>query len=83
MRKSIEELKREGEEIARKLGNGVIYVGPWLEEDRFLFHTFNDDRAFTGTTFVARNLKEAKEKLIEKRKLFGKPLPDFSHLEPS
>ena len=85
MKKNIEELQREGEEIARKLGNGVIYAGPWLDEDgnsdTFLFHTFNDDPAFTGTTFTAKTLEEAKNRLIEKRKLFSLPLPNFEHSE--
>jgi hypothetical protein len=86
MRESIKELEKEGRAIAEKLGNGVTYLGPWFhdeEKKEFLWHTFNDDPAFTGTTFTAKTFQEAKEKLIEKRKLFGMPLPNFQHLEPS
>jgi hypothetical protein len=78
--KSKKELRKEGEAITKKLGNGVIYAGPWFKDDRqkiFLYHTFTDDQAFTGTTFTAKDLESAKLKLVEKRKLFGMKLPSF------
>ena len=74
---SIESLKREGEKIAEKLGNGVTYLGPQVVDGKFLYHFFNDNPAFTGTAFTAITFEEAKQKLIGKRKLFSMPLPDF------
>ena len=80
MERSTEELKKEGEEIAKKLGNGVIYNGPWLDdgslddgsEGKLVFHTFTD-AAETGTTFVAKTLKQAKQRLMKKRKMYNAP----------
>lgn len=76
MKKSIEELTREGEEIARRLGNGAIYIGPQLANDKLVYHMFNDS-AVTDTSFAAKTFKEAKQVLIERRKRFGAKLPNF------
>ena len=73
-------LEEEGREIAEKLGNGVTCIGPWFfdeKEKEFVWHTFNDDRAFTGTTFTGKNLEEAKQNLIDSRKRFGAKPPIF------
>ncbi len=78
-----EVLTREGKEIARKLGNGVFYCGPWFGDDgetEFLGHTFNDSRIMTGSAFLAKNLQEAKERLVVCRIRFNKPLPTFQQL---
>ena len=61
---------KEGHRIAREIGHGVVYNGPQLVDDEFLFHMFTDEEA-TGTTFGARTLEEAKAKLMEKRQQFG------------
>ena len=66
--KSREELVKEGEEIARQLGNGVSYLGPYFDiHDKFWLHFFNDDIKESGTSFTAKTFEEAKEKLIQKR----------------
>lgn len=63
----------EGERIASQLG--LIYAGPQMWGETFLFHTFTD--TVTGTTFGALNLTQAKAGLIIKRQLFKMKPPDF------
>jgi hypothetical protein len=63
-------LKRQGELIAEQLGGGVMYVGPQMDNDSFVFHIFNDD-AVTDTSFTGKTFEEAKVSLIEKRSAFG------------
>ena len=63
----------EGQRIAEQLGNGVVYVGPWLPYGRngeFYGHFFVD-RAVTGTSFVANTFDQAKAALIKSRREFG------------
>ncbi|MBA7617874.1 hypothetical protein ES703_25192 [subsurface metagenome] len=63
-------LAEEGERIAKQLGNGVIYNGPWWKsKDEFIGHTFTDV-AVTGTTFICHDLEDCKARLIQKRKEF-------------
>ena len=54
----------EGESIAKTLG--VRFIGYWDEISKFLF---NDDNE-TGTSFAAKDLDEARQKLKQKRKEF-------------
>ncbi len=80
MERNIEALEKEGRAIAEELGNGVAYMGPWFRDGGkkdFFKHIFNDDPRITDSTFTAGTLEEAKRKLIEKRKLFGAPSPNF------
>ena len=72
MKKSIEKIKKEGENIAKKLGNGVRYAGPQMHKNKLAYHVFNDD-AVTDCSIAANTFKEAKEELIEKRRLFNAP----------
>jgi hypothetical protein len=69
---------KEGEKIARMLKNGITYIGPQIDIDEksFYCHLFNDKES-TDTTFAARDIKEAKEKLIELRIVFKAPPPKF------
>ena len=67
-------LAEEGERIAKQLGNGVIYNGPWMRKGKFIGHTFSDV-AVTGTTFVCQELEDCKAKLIQRRKEFGAEPP--------
>lgn len=75
--KGIEEIKKEGKDIAQKLGNGVRYAGPQISDGELVYHLFNDD-AVTDCSFAANTIEEAKEKLVEKRRLFNAPPPNFS-----
>ncbi len=68
--------QEEGERIARQLGNGVRYVGPQMNYEKFYVHLFNDD-AVTGTAFACLNLEECKAKLMQVRKKFGAEPPTF------
>ena len=77
MKKTNEELRSEGRSIAEKLGNGVRYVAPWMDNGNFRFHLFNDD-AVTDTSFSAKTLEEAKKKLTLNRKAFNASLPTFT-----
>ena len=76
MERSLEEITKEGNDITRKLGNGVRYAGPQMDEGILAYHLFNDD-AVTDSSFAAMFLEEAKEKFIEKRIAFNAPLPVF------
>ena len=76
MERSIEDIKKEGAEITKKLGNGVRYAGPQMYKGRLEYHLFNDD-AVTDGSFTALSFKEAKEALIKKRIDFDAPLPNF------
>jgi hypothetical protein len=76
MKKNEREARREGNSIARRLGNGVRYAGPQMSGDRFEFHLFNDD-AVTGGSFAALSLREAKEELVKTRERFDAPPPTF------
>ena len=70
----------EGQKIARKLGNEVIYSGPWLPygpKGEFLGHFFTD--RVTGSTFPAKTLEEAKAILIQSRKDWGEKPPVFAN----
>ena len=73
-------IEQEGQRIAEELGHGVVYLGPWLPYGRkgeFFGHFF-DDRAVTGTSFVAKTLDEAKAALIKARREFGAKPPVFA-----
>lgn len=62
----IEQTNQEGLSIAKKLG--IRFLGIWKEvENKYVF---NDDDG-TGTSFLAGNMEEAKEKLKQKYKDFG------------
>lgn len=74
MKRNMTEIKAEGNEMARILGNGVRYAGPQIDKDELVYHLFNDD-AVTDASFTALSLKEAKKSLIRKRKEFGAPPP--------
>ncbi|GAI89376.1 unnamed protein product, partial [marine sediment metagenome] len=66
--------------IARKLGNEVIYKGPWLpngEKGEFYGHWFTD--RVTGSSFAAKTLEEAKAILIQSRKDWGEKPPVFAN----
>ena len=76
MKRDIADIKKEGIDIAEKLGNGIRYNGPQMYDGKFEFHVFTDDFA-TRTTFVALSLEGAKDRLIEVRKSFNAPLPNF------
>lgn len=76
MERSIEEIRKEGNDIAKKLGNGVRYAGPQMAEGKLEYHLFNDD-AVTDGSFSAVSLEEAKEKFIAERISFNAPLPNF------
>jgi len=65
-----EEYYIKGKEIARELG--IRYVGPQYEKDKLLGHMFEDVQTETGTSFMAKNLTEARAKLAEKRELWRK-----------
>jgi len=70
----------EGQKIARKLGNEVIYSGPWLPygpKGEFMGHFFSD--MVTGSTFPAKTLEEAKAILIQSRKDWGEKPPVFAN----
>ena len=74
-----EQLSREGKEIARQLGNGVGYYGPWLPfgpEGEFLGHLIQDDAVTIGS-FTVMDIDDAREKLVELRKNFGAEPPVF------
>ncbi|MBA7516369.1 hypothetical protein ES705_08417 [subsurface metagenome] len=71
--------QEEGERIARQLGNGVIYNGPQMYNDKLYAHIFTD-AAVTGTTFACLGLEECKANLIQKRKDFGAAPPAFSQI---
>jgi len=64
-----------GQEIAEKLGNGLHYDGPQYSGEQFVY--LFTDVAASGTTFGARSLEDAREKLIGKRKAFGLEPPVF------
>lgn len=73
-------IEQEGQRIAEELGHGVVYLGPWLPYGRkgeFFGHFF-DDRAVTGTSFVAKTLDGAKDALIKARERFSAKIPVFS-----
>jgi len=55
----------EGQSIAKALG--IRLVGYWEDAKSYLF---NDDEE-TGTSFLAKDIDEARKKLKEKRKEFG------------
>jgi len=76
MKRSTEDIEKEGMKIAKNLGNGVRYAGPQMSDGKLKYHMFNDD-VVTDCSFAALSLKEAKKKLIEKRKKFNAPLPNF------
>lgn len=59
-----EESTEEGEKIAKAIG--VRFVGFWKDIGKYLF---NDDDE-TGTSFLAKDIEEARRKLKEKRKEF-------------
>ena len=61
-------IEEEGRRITEELG--VAYTGPQMYEGEFMFHLFTDP--VTGTTFAAKTLEEARAKLSERRKAFGK-----------
>ena len=69
--------QQEGEEIARQLGNGVIYNGPQMNKGKLYAHLFTDV-AVTGTTFACHNLEDCKQRLIKKREEFGAEPPSLS-----
>ena len=70
-------LEKEGERIAKQLGNGVIYNGPQMHKGKFHSHFFTDV-AVTGTTFACLNLEDCKQRLIKKREEFGAEPPIFA-----
>ncbi|MFA5767891.1 MAG: hypothetical protein WC919_08285 [Candidatus Paceibacterota bacterium] len=76
MKKNEREIRRKGNSIVKRLGNGVSYAGPQMSGDQFEFHLFNDD-AVTGGSFAALSLKEAKKELVKTRKRFEAPPPTF------
>jgi hypothetical protein len=76
MARSIKELKKEGEKIARELGNGVRYAGPQINNGELAYHLFNDD-AVTDASFTAQTIEDAKKGLIIKREKFGAKPPTF------
>ncbi|KKN44452.1 hypothetical protein LCGC14_0692990 [marine sediment metagenome] len=63
----------EGEHIASQLG--LVYNGPQMWGETFLFYTFTDPT--TRTTFGARGLNQALANLLIKRQLFKMKPPDF------
>lgn len=74
-------LEEEGRRIAKRLGQGVTYRGPWLPYGpggEFLGHFFQDD-AVTETSFVAKTFEEAKANLIDIRKKWGAKPPVFAN----
>jgi len=73
--RDIKEIEKEGMDITEKLGNGVKYVGPQMENGKLAFHLSEDDRAVTGTSFTGMTFEEAKESFIQKRKVFNAPPP--------
>ena len=75
MDKTEQELRKEGEEIAKKLGNGIKYLGPQIFNGEFYGHLFNDD--LTRSTFGGKTLRKAKERLIEDRKKCNAEPPTF------
>ena len=60
-----EENNAEGRMIAKKLG--IRFLGFWADMGKYIF---SDDDG-TGTSFTAKDFKEAKDKLIQKYKDFG------------
>lgn len=76
MGRSIEEVTKEGVEIAKALGNGVRYAGPQMDKSSFVCHIFNDS-VVINYSFSALSLEEARLRLTNKRKEFKVPLPVF------
>ncbi|MBA7593432.1 hypothetical protein ES703_00352 [subsurface metagenome] len=70
--------KKEGRKIAEQLG--LRYDGIQDLRDKPAQYQFTDIAA-TGTTFYGNTLEKAKEKLIEKRQLFGAKLPLWAQKE--
>ena len=67
-------ISQEGKDIARQLGNGVIYNGPQMDRDKFVGHVFTD-AAVTGTTFMCNDLEGCKARLAQVRERFGAAPP--------
>ena len=80
MARSLEEIEKEGKDIAKKLGNGVRYLGPQTIIRKSPYHQFKDDIAVTGNGFSGRTFEEAKEKFIRSRELFNALPPIFLNI---
>ena len=71
--------KESGPEIAKKLGIHFDGVQPgWDDIPAQMQFT---DIAQTRTTFYAKDLNEARHKLLEKRKLFAAPMTEEQKLQ--
>jgi len=77
MERNMEDINKEGAEIAKKLGNGVRYAGPQMYKGKLEYHLFEDDGAMTGTAFSGMTFEGAKENLTQRRILFNSPSPIF------
>lgn len=65
-----------GTEIARVLGHGVRFAGPYIDKTGNVFALEFFDEETGG--FTARDLAQAKEKFAKTRAAFKKPVPVFA-----
>jgi hypothetical protein len=64
-KRQLNEDNSEGMRIAKALG--VRFLGFWAELGKYIFNDDDD----TGTSFVAKDIDEARKKLQQKRKEFA------------